>query len=196
MGGRASAKLERAGFYPDRGGELEVVIEPSVSYTPLDLSSRGKILRRAARAIISHLPRKIAERELAIVTKELSWGQEDLAIEESISSGPEHLILLEIESEKRTEIFTGFGERGLPAEAVADRAVKQVRRYLAAGVAVGEHLTDQLLLPMAMMKGGCFSMIPPSRHTETNIDIIRKFLSINISVREIDRRSYMMEVKV
>lgn len=63
------------------------------------------------------------------------------------------------------------------------------------GVAVGEHLADQLLLPMAILKGGRFSTLPLSRHTQTNIEIIRKFLSVDISVQEGERRVHNIEVK-
>lgn len=195
MGARVSTTLKRAGFHPAGGGQMEVVIEPVSALTPLDLSSRGEIRRRSARAIISHLPRKIAERELAVIGKELSWGEDCLTIEACASAGPGNVILIEIESEQLTEVFSEFGERGLLAEAVADRAVKQARRYLAMGVAVGEHLADQLLLPMAILKGGRFSTLPLSRHTQTNIEIIRKFLSVDISVQEGERRVHTVEVK-
>lgn len=73
-------------------------------------------------------------------------------IEACASAGPGNVVLLEIESEQLTEVISEFGERGLLAEAVADRAVKHACRYLAMGVAVGEHLADQLLLPMAILK--------------------------------------------
>ncbi|TAK01187.1 MAG: RNA 3'-terminal phosphate cyclase [Candidatus Manganitrophaceae bacterium] len=195
-GAQVSSTLKRAGFYPAGGGRMEVIIEPATSFIPIDLSSRGEIRRRSARAILSRLPRKIAERELAVIERELSWGRDLLTIEEWDSAGPGNVLLLEVESEQLTELFSSFGERGLPAEIVADRAVKEVRRYLAAGVAVGEHLADQLLLPMALMKGGCFSTLPPSRHTLTNIDIIRKFLTVPISVLETDRKTHRIEVEV
>jgi RNA 3'-terminal phosphate cyclase (ATP) len=104
-------------------------------------------------------------------------------------------VLLQVESENITEVFTGFGERTVRAEVVADRAVTETRRYLAANVAVGEHLADQLLVPMALMTGGAFSTLPLSRHSQTNIDTIRKFLPARISVCAESNRSCTLEVK-
>jgi len=111
------------------------------------------------------------------------------------SPGPGNLITLEIESENVTEVFTGFGERGVAAEAVADQAVIAARRYLASDVAVGEHLADQLLLPMALARGGSFTTVPPSRHTTTNIEIIRKFLDVEIRAEQMTNRSWKIEAK-
>ena len=105
-------------------------------------------------------------------------------------------MLLEIESTNVTEVFTGFGERNVRAEIVADRVVTETRRYLAANVAVGEHLADQLLVPMALMKGGAFTTLPLSRHSQTNIDTIRKFLSAKIGVCVKNNRSCTVEVTV
>jgi RNA 3'-terminal phosphate cyclase (ATP) len=111
------------------------------------------------------------------------------------SPGPGNSITLEIESENVTEVFTGFGERSVAAEAVADQAVIAARRYLASDVAVAEHLADQLLLPMALARGGSFTTVPPSRHTTTNIEIIRKFLDVEIRAEQLTNRSWRIEVK-
>ena len=43
-------------------------------------------------------------------------------------------------------------------------------------VPVGEFLADQLLIPMAMARGGTFRTLPPSSHTTTNMQVIERFL--------------------
>jgi RNA 3'-terminal phosphate cyclase (ATP) len=194
MGARVDAKLERYGFYPAGGGRFVIAITPSKRLEPIELDERGKILDRRAMALVAHLPRSIAERELGVVHKKLSWPQEWLKVESTTNSpGPGNIVMLEIESEKVTEVFTGFGERGVAAEAVADQAVVAARRYLASDVAVGEHLADQLLLPMALARGGSFTTVPPTRHTTTNIEIIRKFLDIEIRAEQMTNRSWKFE---
>src|SRR5204863_6078384 len=95
---------------------------------------------------------------------------------------PGNVLLLEVESEHVTEVFTGFGEIGVRAEAVAEGAVQEARRYLAADVPVGRHLADQLLIPLALAGGGAFRTMPLSRHTTTNIEVIREFLEVEIAV--------------
>ena len=56
--------------------------------------------------------------------------------------------------------------------------------YLAASAPVGEHLADQLLLPMAVAAGGRFLTGKPSLHTLTNIGVIQRFLGCAIDAVE------------
>jgi RNA 3'-terminal phosphate cyclase (ATP) len=57
---------------------------------------------------------------------------------------------------------------------------KEVLRYEAAGVPVGEHLADQLLLPMALGAGGAFRTVEPSPHCRTQMAMIERFLGTAI----------------
>ena len=81
------------------------------------------------------------------------------------------------------------------AEVVADRTVDETRRYLAANVAVGEHLADQLLVPMVLTKGGVFTTLPLSRHSQTNIDTIGRFIPARIDVGVESDRSCRVTVQ-
>ncbi|HWQ92692.1 MAG TPA: RNA 3'-terminal phosphate cyclase, partial [Clostridia bacterium] len=83
-----------------------------------------------------------------------------------------------------TGIFTGFGERGRPAEQVAQSAVDPAKAWLEAGVAVDEHLADQLLIPLVLAGGGSFRTTKPSLHTITNAEIIQRFLPVPIRIEQ------------
>jgi RNA 3'-terminal phosphate cyclase (ATP) len=182
MGARIEARLERAGFYPAGGGRMAIEIGAPSPLTPLALPARGATRRRRARALVSKLPRRIADRELAVVRSRLGWTEDELevvALGEGMA-GPGNVLLLSIESEHVTEVLTGFGEVGVRAEAVAEQAVQEARRYLAADVPVGAHLADQLLLPLALAGGGSFRTGPLTRHASTNIEVIRQFLGTTI----------------
>lgn len=185
MGPRVTTTLERPGFYPAGGGRMTVEIEPAERLRGLDLHERGKIVRRRATAIVAKLPAHIGERELRQVMRKVDWDRGWLHLEEMHdSAGPGNVLLLEIESERLTEVFTGFGQIGVRAEQVAIRAVRELRRYLKAGVPVGEHLADQLLLPLAIAGGGGFTTLPLSRHATTQIELIGRFLAVPIAVEE------------
>jgi RNA 3'-terminal phosphate cyclase (ATP) len=177
MGADVRATMERPGFYPAGGGRLKFDVIPAPKLRALVLPERGEILRRAGRALIANLPANIADRELNVIRRKMSWGA-GMLHKESMenSAGPGNIVIIEIESEHVTEVFTGFGERGLPAENVAEQAVRAARRYLAAEVPIGEYLADQLLLPMAIGGGGNFSTLPLSRHATTNLEVIHRFL--------------------
>jgi RNA 3'-terminal phosphate cyclase (ATP) len=194
MGPTVHVALERAGFYPAGGGRFFVNVTPA-KLTPLHLPERGEIKRRLAKAVVAALPGDIAKRELAKVSKMLGWSDEQLQIRQLPSEwGPGNLLTLEIHSEHVTEVFTGFGEKAVTAEAVADQAVQQARRYLAAQVPVGECLADQLSLPMALAGGGSFVTMAPTRHTNTNIEVITRFLPVRIAVNQISGDKWCIEM--
>jgi RNA 3'-terminal phosphate cyclase (ATP) len=186
MGATVTVTLDRAGFYPAGGGRVVVNIQPAVKLLPLHLPERGEIKRRLAKAVVAALPGDIAKRELKKVEQMLGWSGDQLQIRQLPNEwGPGNLLTLEIESQHVTEVFTGFGTKGVSAEAVAERAIQQARRYLAANVPVGEYLADQLLLPMAMAGGGSFLTHLPSEHTKTNMQVIARFLPVTINLNEI-----------
>jgi len=186
MGTKVTSKLERRGFYPAGGGRFTVSIEPGPRLERLDLLERGKILARRGWAIVSALPVSIAHRELKVLESSLSLDRNQLKpVEEPRPVGPGNALLLEIESEHVTEVVSSIGEKRVSAETVADRACEEARRYLEADVPVGEHLADQLLIPLALAGGGSFVTTPVSSHTTTNIDVIGRFLSRKFSVERL-----------
>ncbi len=187
MGPAVNATLVRPGFYPAGGGEFHVTVTPAANLAPIELLDRGDVKKVTATAKVAHLPRNIAERELRVIGGKLGLSEDDLVVEEVADSrGPGNVVTIEVECEHLTEVFTGFGERQVPAETVADKVTQQARRYLSKGAAVGEYLTDQLLIPLALAGGGAFRTLGLSRHAQTNIEVIKAFLDVEF---EIDRES-------
>jgi RNA 3'-terminal phosphate cyclase (ATP) len=195
MGPRVSARLERAGFYPAGGGRFTVEIQPAETLTPLHLTERGPVKRQLARVIISNLPQHVAEREIRVLGSRLGWRKELLCIEPVRDpAGPGNVVLIEIECEQITEVFCAFGQRGVKAETVAGQAADLALGYLDSGAPVGEHLTDQLLLPLALAGAGSFVTGAVSRHAETNIEVIKRFLDVGIYTSRTDG-NWRVEIK-
>jgi RNA 3'-terminal phosphate cyclase (ATP) len=187
LGPRVTAQLDRYGFYPAGGGLLRVEIEPVAALGRLELLDRGRILGTRARAVVANLPRHIAERELKVVARKLGLGRKQIeVVEETRSNGPGNVVLIEIPSAHLTEVMTGFGAIGVPAEKVAARAARVAREYLDAEVPVGAHLADQLLLPLALGGGGSYRTLPLTEHARTNMDVIRRFLDVDLAATEHD----------
>jgi RNA 3'-terminal phosphate cyclase (ATP) len=196
MGPQVTARLEQYGFYPAGGGKFTINIEPVEKLAQIELNGRGAIIRKSAISVVANLPRQIAERELSVIGSKLSLKGPALRAEMAeLSRGPGNCVMIEIESERLTEIFTSFGARGVRAEAVASNAVQQAREYLDSDVAADEYLADQLLLPMALAGGGSFTTLLLSSHTTTNIDVIRKFLDVEIVSEPLDKRVWRVEVR-
>jgi RNA 3'-terminal phosphate cyclase (ATP) len=161
----------------------------------MELPTRANIKRRLAKIVLCHLPGNIAERELNIVQKKLSWPKKWHQVETPTNSiDPGNFVSLEIECEQVAEVLTGFGERNVAAEAVADQAALAALRYLASEATVGEYLANQLLLPMALAGVGSFTTLPPSRHTTTNIEIIQKFPDTPITCEQMNNRVWRIKI--
>jgi RNA 3'-terminal phosphate cyclase (ATP) len=194
MGPRVTATLERHGFFPAGGGRFIVEVEPSAKLAGFDLCERGEIRSRRGRVLLANLPSHIAQRERDTIARKLNWDPSCLQIEEVEAGGPGNAVLIEIESEHVTEVFTGFGRHGIRSEHVAGSAVEETRDYLAAGVPVGPHLADQLLLPLGLSAwqggndgraaGGSFRTLRLTRHSQTHIDILRTFLGVTIGAEQ------------
>ena len=179
MGPRVEARLVRHGFYPRGAGRIEVDITPS-PLTPIDCVERGTLVRRSALAVFAALPFDVADREIQTVRKLLCWPEEEFAIRElPEDQGPGNILLLEAEFEHVTEVVSGFGKLGVPAEQLAKRAAGRMAGYLESNAFAGPYLADQLLLPFALAKGGTFTTVKPSQHSLTAVDIIARFLGIS-----------------
>ncbi len=188
MGPRVEVELIRPGFYPAGGGQFIARITPAKQLTPVDFMHRGVLQGKVARAVVANLSGEIASRELKRVKSKLGWSDEELQVREARGShGPGNILTLEMSYEHVTEVFTGFGEVGRPAEAVANQAIDQYRRYVKSDAFAGEYLTDQLMLPLAIAGGGSFSSTGLSRHATTHLDLIRRFLDVKVNVVAEDR---------
>ena len=50
------------------------------------------------------------------------------------------------------------------------------------------------LVPMALGAGGVFRTHNVSRHTRTNVDVIQRFLDVDITIEKEDRNAYLIRV--
>jgi RNA 3'-terminal phosphate cyclase (ATP) len=194
MGPRVDLRIDRAGFAPRGGGVARVHVAPA-RLKPIEILDRGPIRRTLARATVAGLPREIAERELKLIARLLDLKQSELAVEElPADQGPGNLVTIEVASANATDVFTAFGAKGVSAEDVARDAAKQAKHYTDRDVPVGEHLADQLLLPMALAGGGTFVTTDLSLHATTNIDTIRRFLDVSIEVTALGKHRHRVQV--
>jgi RNA 3'-terminal phosphate cyclase (ATP) len=199
LGPTVATHVERPGFYPAGGGRFTVRIAPAPRLAPLELTERGEIIGRRVRALVANLPRHIAERECRTIAGKTGWDEGCFAVEEVHSRGPGNVVMIELESPNVTEVFTGFGQLGVKAEEVAMHPLREARDYLAADVPVGTHLADQLMLPLGIAAwsgsgSSVFRTMPLTRHSETHLEILRRFLEIDCQVESTGRDQCLVRI--
>lgn len=196
MGCPVEAALERRGFYPAGGGRFTVRLKGGGKLSSLSLLERGEARHREVSAWVAGLPKVIAQRELASAARKLNWDPACFRMEMIQSAhGPGNVVVAEVGWEHLTEIFTGFGEKGRSAEAVAERMADEVLEYLAVDAPVGRHLADQLLLPMALAGGGAFRTLTPTDHTRTQVEVLRLFGCGEVRLVEESAKCWRVEVE-
>ncbi len=194
MGFRAEIAMQRHGFYPQGGGLWQATVHPAAEWQALQRREAGELQDRVAVAISSNIPKHVARRELNTLQQLLSWNENQLISErvDSVSSG--NFLSLRLHYQHHTELIEQVGKVGLSAEKVARKAVDELRRYQLSGAVVGEHLADQLLLPMALARGGRFTTCRPSLHSETNRAVIEAFTDQRFQFTQLDKDCWEIEL--
>ena len=198
MGPRVELELDRYGFYPAGGGRIRCRVFPH-SFRGLHIPTRGKTIKRSACAMVANLPRHIAERECATLERKSKWPSACFTAKEVESNGPGNVVTMAIDSEHISEVFTGFGQRGVAAESVATNVWRSVKRYQELGVPVGEYLADQIILPMALAahvdgQQSSFNTMELSKHATTHIGLLRQFLKVRIDVSTVSKDDVTVSV--
>ncbi|MET3135518.1 RNA 3'-terminal phosphate cyclase (ATP) [Oxalobacteraceae bacterium GrIS 1.11] len=182
MGAQVEIDLKRFGFYPAGGGELIATIQPCGALRQIAVMERGERRAAYAEGFVAGIPVNIAKRELECVGSGMGWNEDQLLVRSlPPEQGPGNALLITLEHEHVTEVFTAYGEKMVRAETVAKNAVRDARRYMASGAACGEHLADQIMLPMALAGGGSFTVDHLSQHAVTNAAVIERFLPVKTS---------------
>ena len=179
--------LHRHGFYPQGGGEWSANIKPSGSINALELIETGSLMRKEAVVTSSHIPEQVAQRELGEISKRCGWSASELRSESVGCLGSGNILSLRLHYQKHSEVTEYVGKVGVSAEHVARNAIKSLRRYQSNAAVVGEHLADQLMLPMAIGEGGVFRSLKPGQHTRTNRDVIHLFTEKRFKFEELGR---------
>lgn len=186
--------LQRCGFYPAGGGKLAIEVRPGRATEPFALLERGAVRRVHALVRIANLPPHIAVTERDVLIERLGLAAGDARIETCDAHGPGNAAMVFVESDSGTEVFTGFGQVGLPAARLAEDLANDVRAFLDADVPVGPHLADQLLVPLALAGGGRFRTGAVTLHARTAADVVKRFLKTRITFTQEEGGRTLVEI--
>jgi RNA 3'-terminal phosphate cyclase (ATP) len=185
MGFDLSLTLDQAGFYPQGGGRLSCVIRPVNQIQPLQLARRGDLVRLSGISAVAELEQSIADRQKRQAIGRLNKRFPALLIKiarlPARSNGTFLLLLAEYSVGRAC--YCALGERGKPAERVADECVDAVEAYLETDAAIDQFLADQLLIPLSMAHSPSqIYTTKVTQHLLTNAEVIHRFLPVQIDI--------------
>jgi RNA 3'-terminal phosphate cyclase (ATP) len=175
------SQMDRAGFYPPGGGEVQARVEPwTRPAAALDLTERGGLVAIRGLSGAARVKGGAAERQRDAAQRVL-WERRRFEAEWQVSEvsadSPGSYLFLEAIFEKGRGAFGFLGQRGVSPEALGDRAARRVLRFLEDEEgAVDAHLADQLVVPLvAGGGGGRVSTVEVTRHLESVAQVATRF---------------------
>jgi len=195
LGFHADLQMVSPGFYPAGGGYFRASIQSRTELeSPFDFEPDDSVGVLGARIYHANLPDHIAQREARQIQNLLKCNE--VEIRECSGPGPGNVVVIVVKTRIGKEIFFGFARRGLKAEELVRKVVNETRDFLNCKVSVGEHLADQLLLPLALCgQNGGFETVSPSMHTLTNIEVIQKFLPVKFAITKMENGQTRIDCK-
>ena len=196
LGIKVQAELLSYGFYPKAGGEAHFKIYPwNRGNETLRLTESLDWQGPSAEILLANLAGHIAERERAELVKRLGISPERIHLNFLSSEyGPGNVILLRYFNNERTEIFTGYGERGKRAERVAQEVAREGKNFSKSKSQIDHYLADQILVYLALSQGE-FTTNFLSSHFHTNLEVIEKFLKIDKQIQSLKPDLYLVRIK-
>lgn len=179
--------MQRAGFYPEGGGEVMAMIPGNARPRGTDLSRRGELQRIRGLSAVANLSLEIAERQRRQVLMRMRTLapqlDAEIAIETFAAYSRGTVVVLLAEFEQSQACFAALGARGKPAERVADEAADDLARFLQCDAAIDPWLADQLLMPLALAhQPSVIHTSAVTQHLLTNMQVIRCFLPVKIDI--------------
>lgn len=179
MGVKAEARLFQRGYYPKGGGRAALTISPLSGLRPFVVDGPQSFSVMEGIIHSSGLPEHIAVRMRHAAIKEATAAglQASLAVEQ-VSSLSMGVGITVWSSTNETVLGSGvLGERRVPAEQVAEGAVRRLVSDIRAGATLDAHAVDQLLPYMvACPKTSRCLVRDCSSHMKTNIWVLQQFL--------------------
>ena len=191
MGVNVKITLMRHGFYPKGGGIVNVEIKSVDELRPLNLDRFGEIKKLKLYAYSEGLPCHIVERE---IDKSISLingkvAKEVIEIEKrcvnpSSSNVGNFFFIFALGSQDTVLGYDGIGQKGLPAEKVAEKPTLEIiQNIFVSNAAVDMFAGDQLLIWMALAKGvSSITTHKYTMHAYTTLHLLRQLLGIEFQV--------------
>jgi len=189
MRAKFEAKIVRRGYFPKGNGSASFSSKPAkLPLKPITLTNFGEIEFVKIFSHCASLPKKVAENQAssarhALQKLGLEFEGKPECMDRASTTGS-GITLLAYSTTGAVLSGSALGKKELPAEHVGREAAEKLMRELTPQKPCDSYLADQLIPFMALAKGK--SEIHTgflTRHCQTNISIVEKFLPAKFEVR-------------
>ena len=187
LGAHADVEVPRRGYYPRGGGLVDMVIEPTRTWSPLRNPEPRGIRRVRGIAHVSNLPEDIPKRMAHSALRRLH-GIPDVKIEQRVYHGEDAIgqggaVVLWAETDAGLLGADSIAERGKPSERVGEEAAASLSAEIESRATLDHHTADQLLIYLARADGPSeFRVRTVSGHMETMMWLIPQFVPCRFAV--------------
>jgi RNA 3'-terminal phosphate cyclase (ATP) len=186
MGVSAELELAQAGWFPIGKGEITARIAGGTKLLrPIDWRRRGDLAGAWGRAVTANLPSHVAQRMMDRAASLLAADglTAHISATSMTSACAGAALFLGVEYAQGRAGVTALGERGKPAEIVAEEAVAALLAFHRSNAAFDAHLADQLIVPAALAAGpSIFTAERVTSHLLTNAWVVEQFGLAQIEV--------------
>ena len=185
MGAKISLNIKRRGYYPEGGGEVRLTVKPS-SLSGINISTKVGKPEFGGIVHMQNLPNHVAERMVNTAAKCLGISPAGISVDvrkgRSMGAG----IVLWCKYANTILGADYLGERGLPAEKVAENCCSLLLQEFRSGASVDVHMSDQLMVYGALSPEIVYTARELTDHAKTNAQVLKMF-GVNVSVEKIDK---------
>ena len=191
----ARVQLNAWGWYPQGGGEVILQVDSiKQPLSSLKLLERGTLQQIYGLAVVTklpaHIPQRLANRAKNLLQQANLPGKIEVLRARGVAPGAG--IFLTAQYERCRAGFSAIGDKGIPAERVAEQAVQQLLEFQNQTAPVDLFLGDQLLLPLSLsIDPSYYKVANISKHLITNARVIEQFELARINI---DRVNQLIEV--
>lgn len=185
IGIKTEIKLIKRGYYPKGGGEAELLIHPVEQLhafsadEPQNFTDITGIVHRAN--LPEHISTRIRHAAIKTALKQNLRSTIQIYAAPSLSSGTG--ITLWSSSGPTILGSTVLGEKSISAEMVGETAANQLIQEMKSGATLDRYAIDQILPYLVLAPKGSSCLIREiSNHTQTNMWLIKQFLSVDFEV--------------